>query len=181
MPTVTLSNASSTAGFLDGDHLWGAAMNRNIRIFDALLMNRVLSLTTPGSASSGDMFISGSQLAIYATGDDITSGFIYVPAKKGWRVFVEDEDAFYQFDGSAWIEDTSGNSSSYATDIGDGGSSSFSVTHSLGTRDVHVSVYETASPFEEAECTIARSDTSTVTITFAAPPSAGEYRVYVSK
>jgi len=48
----------------------------------------------------------------------------------------------------------------------------FVATHNLGTRDVTVQVFATASPYNQVECDVDHTSTSVVTLTFAAQPSA---------
>ena len=67
-----------------------------------------------------------------------------------------------------------------ATLSGNGSTAAFTVTHSLGTRDVDVTVYASASPYAEVEVDIAHATTDTVTITFAtAPANSTDYRAVV--
>jgi hypothetical protein len=67
-----------------------------------------------------------------------------------------------------------------ATLTGDASTAAFTVTHSLGTRDVDVTVYTSASPYSEVEVDIAHATTNTVTITFATAPASGtDYRAVV--
>jgi hypothetical protein len=56
----------------------------------------------------------------------------------------------------------------------------FTATHNLGTRDVTVQVYATSSPYSEVEVDIDHTSTSVVTLTFAAQPTAGAYRVVIT-
>lgn len=56
---------------------------------------------------------------------------------------------------------------------------SYSIEHNLGTKDITVSVYETASPYSVVTTDLEYTSNSTVTIKFAVAPSAGEYRVVV--
>lgn len=68
----------------------------------------------------------------------------------------------------------------YAQNIGDGGTTSFTVTHNLGSRDVLTCVYEGASPYEEVQPTsIEHTTTNSVTVTFPSAPSTNQYRVVV--
>lgn len=60
-----------------------------------------------------------------------------------------------------------------------GGSTSQAVTHNLGTKDVVVNVYRVASPFDDVECDVERTDTNNVTVRFTTAPAASEYRVVV--
>lgn len=68
----------------------------------------------------------------------------------------------------------------YATDVGDGVETEFTVTHSLGTRDVIVQVRETASPYAYVLADVEAVSTSAVTVRFAAAPTAGQFRVIVT-
>jgi hypothetical protein len=55
----------------------------------------------------------------------------------------------------------------------------FYADHNLGTRDVTVQVYATASPYNQVECDVDHTTTSRVTLTFASQPTAGAYRVII--
>ena len=56
----------------------------------------------------------------------------------------------------------------------------FTATHNLGTKDVTVQVFATASPYNQIECDVDHTSTSVVTLTFAAAPTAGAYRVVIT-
>lgn len=63
---------------------------------------------------------------------------------------------------------------------GDSATSSFSITHDLGTRDVQVQVYDAASPYDTVETDVERTGTNAVTVRFATAPAIGvNYRVVV--
>lgn len=66
----------------------------------------------------------------------------------------------------------------FAQNIGNGSSTAIAVTHNLGTRDITVSVYDTAT-FAEVWPDIVHTDANTVTLTFAVAPAAAAYRVVV--
>jgi len=66
----------------------------------------------------------------------------------------------------------------YATNVGDGSSTSYTITHSLGTTDVITQVY-TVSGGAVVECDVVNTSTSVVTLTFATAPSSSQYRVVV--
>jgi hypothetical protein len=55
----------------------------------------------------------------------------------------------------------------------------FTATHNLGTRDVSVAVYSNSSPYGEVEVDVDHTSTTVVTLTFAAAPTAGAYRVVI--
>ena len=69
----------------------------------------------------------------------------------------------------------------YAEDIGDGTATLFTVTHSLGTRDVVVQLRQNASPWEYVGADVRAATTTTVTVQFLTPPAAGAYRILITR
>ena len=69
----------------------------------------------------------------------------------------------------------------YQTTItGTGSDDQFTITHNIGSRDVQVQVYQQASPYDEVEVGVERTDTNNVEIYFAQNvPLSTEYRVVV--
>jgi hypothetical protein len=68
----------------------------------------------------------------------------------------------------------------FVGNIGDGTATSIAVTHSLGTRDVKVEVWDAAT-YETILCDVVRTSTTVVTLSFASAPTSGQYRVFISK
>ena len=68
----------------------------------------------------------------------------------------------------------------YATSIGDGSATSYTVTHNLGSQDVIVQLYDVSS-LDTVFADVVRTSTSVVTIGFAAAPTANDIRVLVTK
>jgi hypothetical protein len=58
-------------------------------------------------------------------------------------------------------------------------STSTTVTHNFGTRQVQVEIYETATPWETVYADVARTSTNVVTVTFAVAASADEFTIVV--
>lgn len=66
----------------------------------------------------------------------------------------------------------------YATNIGDGTSTTITVTHSLGTKDVQVTIRDTATD-AVVYADVVAATTNTVTVTFATAPASNAYRAVV--
>jgi hypothetical protein len=69
--------------------------------------------------------------------------------------------------------------SKYATNVGDGSATSYTITHNLGTRDVIVSVYEATGSYAEVICDVNHATTNTITLLFSVAPTNNQYRVVV--
>ena len=67
----------------------------------------------------------------------------------------------------------------YATDVGDNSSTSITVTHNLGSRDVIVEVYDNTTPYAKQETDVLHATTNTVTLGFTNAPTSGQYRCVV--
>lgn len=67
----------------------------------------------------------------------------------------------------------------FSQDLGDGSATQYTVTHNLGTRDVHVEVYRNASPWDSVGCDVERSSTNAVIVRFASAPTSNQFRVVV--
>ena len=74
--------------------------------------------------------------------------------------------------------DTSVVARKYSTLVGNGSSTSIAVTHNLGTRDVQVQVYD-ASTYEQVLVDNVRTDTNTVTLSFAVAPASNSLKCVV--
>lgn len=67
----------------------------------------------------------------------------------------------------------------YAANVGDGASTSYTVTHNLGTQDVQVTVYDNSSPYAEVVVDVQHTSTNAVTVLFSTAPTSNQYRVVV--
>ena len=74
---------------------------------------------------------------------------------------------------------TDGYTKKYSTTIGDGTAQTFTVTHSLSTRAVTVSVFESTTPWAEVEAEVLHTSTSAITINTNSVPTEGQYTVVV--
>jgi len=62
--------------------------------------------------------------------------------------------------------------------IGDGTTLQYPVTHNLGTREVVVNVYDSAT-YDTVECDVVRTSSTVVTLGFTAAPASGAYTVVI--
>lgn len=69
---------------------------------------------------------------------------------------------------------------SFATSIGDGSATSYTVTHNLGTKDVIVQLYD-VSTFDTVYADVKRNANNTVLVEFTSAPSSNDIRVLVTK
>lgn len=68
---------------------------------------------------------------------------------------------------------------SYKVNIGDGTATEITVTHSLGTRDVHVEVIRNSGNYDTVVCDVERTTTNAVKLIFGTAPTSDQYRVLI--
>jgi hypothetical protein len=73
---------------------------------------------------------------------------------------------------------TDGYTKKVSASVGNSTNTSFAVTHSLGTRDVQVQVYDNAT-YDTVEVDVIRTGINTVTVSFATAPATDAYRVVI--
>ena len=88
-----------------------------------------------------------------------------------------------KFDGNKFVSGTAtssaGQSLSYEETIGNNSSTSFTVTHSLGTKDLNVIVRENVSPYDVVDVRWEATSANTVTVDFGAAPSTDSKRIII--
>jgi len=67
----------------------------------------------------------------------------------------------------------------YGANVGDGSSTSYTITHNLNTRDVQVVLYDNSAPYAEVICDVLHTTVNTVTLQFSIAPTSNQYRVVV--
>lgn len=64
--------------------------------------------------------------------------------------------------------------------VGDGSNTSYTITHNLGTRDVHVTVFRNSGNYDEVVVETRMTSTSQVTLVFSSAPAIDAFRVVVA-
>lgn len=144
------------------------------------------------SAGSG-LTLSGTTFSVDVTptsgnaGLEVTNGALNVKADtaSGLEITTDglgiNNGTGLVFDSGALTLDTSNGYGvrKYATVIGNGLDTSFTITHNFTTRDVNVQIYQASTPYAQIEADVEHSTTSAVTVSFAVAPTTNEYRVVV--
>lgn len=147
-------------------------------------------ITTVGTVTSGDIsdFAEAAQDAVGGIlVDGNTVNFTYTDATPSISAEVTLATTSYLATTGGLSVDKSSLETAFVNDgftkkvsasVGNGTNTSFAVTHSLGTRDVIVNVYDNAT-YDTVECDVVRTDTNNVTVSFATAPASNAYRVVV--
>jgi len=129
------------------------------------------TLSTPNPitvGSTNQTWVSTSPLS-YSAGNGLSLSGTTFAVNNGSGILA---------DGTSTRIDTSVVTTKYSATIGDGSSTSITVTHNLGTRDVVVCVYD-ATTYVEYEVDVTHTTTSAVTLVFATAPASSSLRVVV--
>jgi hypothetical protein len=77
------------------------------------------------------------------------------------------------------LKNWSGASKRYSVNFGDGTNTSYTITHNLNTRDVHVAVYRNSGNYDEVFCDVEHTSTTSITLKFSTAPTSNQYRAVV--
>lgn len=101
-------------------------------------------------------------------------------AEEKWRRAVTESIGSLQERVAGEVDAAPAGLQKFAATVGDGYSSSFTLTHNLGTQDVVVQVRRTSdNAIGTYAAAIRPLSPETVMLTFSVPPSSGQYRVVV--
>ena len=145
---------------------YGITGSLNVTGSSAIVGSSVISgsLNVTGSLYANFAYLTGSLLGTAATASFVTSSNVQGPY--GMNSIVSASHAVTV--------------RSYAQLIGDGATNNITVTHGLGTNDLHITVYSASGNFENIIPDIHRTDTNTIQVRFVNPPGLNQYRVYIS-
>jgi hypothetical protein len=79
----------------------------------------------------------------------------------------------------AKLANWSGRLRRYATNVGDGSATNYTITHNLGTRDAQVAVYRNSGAYDVVLTDVEMTTVNTITLRFAQAPASNAYRVVV--
>lgn len=207
--TLTLQNAlttlDSTYTVVTGARIMvkneATAANNGIYTIDSTkkILTRATDADTPAELNGGDFFFVQNGATLYGTGwviiDPVTtigstavnfaqfSGAGTYTAGNGLtltgNVFSVNAGTGITTSGGTTAIDTTVVVRKYAANVGDGSATSYTITHSLGTKDVEVTVYDNSSPYAEVVCDVQHTSTSAITLLFSVAPTSNQYRVVV--
>ena len=163
---ITLKgDTDKTFNWVDATDSWTSSEHLN------LLTGKVFKI-------NGTEVLSGSTLGSGVTGSSLTSvGTIATGVWNGTAIAVANGGTGATT--TAGAKTNLGFMTRYATSVGDASATSFTVTHSLNTRDVIVQVREVAAPYAVVIADVAATTADTVTVAFATAPTSNQYRVTV--
>lgn len=168
--TVNASGAPTRA--TDADGAGELVPNATVLVNEgSTLADTAWTCTTNGAITIGSTSTAWAQFgggATYTAGNglSLSTGQFSVAAGTGISV------------GASVGIDTSVVVRKYAANVGDGASTSITVTHSLNTRDVHVALYDSTT-YAVVYADVTNATVNTVTLAFATAPSSNAYRVVV--
>lgn len=207
--TLTLQNALTTLDTTytvqTGDRIMvkneATAANNGIYTINSAktVLTRATDADTPSELNGGDFFFIQNGQTLDGTGwvivDPVTtigstavtfsqfSGAGTYTAGNGLtltgNVFSVNAGTGITVAGGSTAIDTSVVVRKYAASVGDGSNTSYTVTHSLNTRDVTVTIYDNSSPYAEVVADVQHTSTSAITVVFSVAPTSNQYRVVV--
>lgn len=138
----------------------------------------------PKSPADATTFLNGAATPAYAAVKDSDLATTDVTtnnattAKHGFLKKLSNVSTEYM-DGTGNWSVPAGGVLRFSQDVGDNSSTAIVVTHSLGTRDLTVSVRETGTPWAVVNCDVEMTSTTTITLRFAVAPATAAYRVTI--
>jgi hypothetical protein len=141
------------------------------------LTNKTLTSPTITSPTVSGLYLSDNNIVIEGTTDSFETTLTFTDPTADRSITFKDESGTVAYTADITSALTS-YTRKYSANVGNASATSISVTHSLSTRDVQVQVYDNAT-YDTVEVDVVRTDTNTVTVSFASAPALNAYRVVV--
>jgi hypothetical protein len=166
---------NQTTGSENGPYIWNGASSAATRATDG----------TTGNLNAGAAFyvdegtVNADTAWTVSTDDPITVGTTAITFSKFGAGIAYTAGTGLTLTGTQFAIDTVVVARKFATNVGDGSSTTITVSHNLGTLDVVAQLYLTSTG-ETIETDTVRPSTSTVAFTFATAPAAGALRAVIT-
>ncbi len=144
----------------------GTFFTEQVRIGDFLIAEEDMAASGGSAISKWTIVQSNIDLATAAATDGAT-----VKGISGY------DSADFSVNANGWVQLAT---KQFATSIGDGTNTSYTVTHNLGSLDVIVQLYDVSSN-DTVIADIVRTSTNVVTVSFSAAPTTNDIRVLIQK
>lgn len=141
------------------------------------LTNKTLTSPSITNPTVSGLYISDNNIVIEGTADVHETTLVFTDPTADRTITFKDESGTVAFT-SDITSALSTYTKKYSANVGNGSATSIAVTHNLATRDVQVQIYDNAT-YDTVECDVIRTDTNTVTVSFATAPASNAYRVVV--
>jgi len=196
---VTMSNGmrflakDQSTGAENGIYIWNGASTPATRALDmnsSLEFNSaIIPVREGGTANENTTWrvtianpVVGTDpitIAAFATGvaaaSETAAGILELATQAETNTGTDDTRAVTPLKLASWT----GAAKRYSTTVGDGSSTSITVTHNLGTRDCVPVVYKASGNYDNVDCDIRRPSTNALDLLFAAAPSSNSLRCTV--
>lgn len=170
--------ASVTAAYIDDLEFWGASVATLLSSFD-----------DSSSTVKGTLTFRGVDTEEAFAAFSVTGSVVDGPGYKKFTLthlssggtWTNGEEFAIGFSRTGDVGATGAGGATYAATFGDGAATTFAISHSLGTRDLSVHVYDAAT-YAQVFCNVTRTDVNTVTLdTSPTVPTSAQYRVVVQR
>jgi len=141
------------------------------------LTNKTLTSPTITSPTVSGLYLSDNNIVIEGTANVHETTLVFTDPTADRTITFKDESGTVALT-SDITSALSTYTRKYSQDIGNASLTSIPVVHNLGTRDVQVQVYD-KTLHDTVECDVVRTDTNTITVSFAVAPAVDAYRVVV--
>jgi hypothetical protein len=141
------------------------------------LTNKTLTSPAINNPVVSGLYLSDNNIVIEGTTDSFETTLTFTDPTEDRNITFKNESGTVAYTADITSALTT-YTRKYSTNVGNASATSISVTHSLSTRDVQVQVYDNAT-YDTVEVDVVRTDTDTVTVSFATAPALNAYRVVV--